>query len=902
MLHMIGNAHLDPVWLWRWQEGCAEAIATCWSAVDRLDENPDFVFTRGEALIYRWIEELDPPLFARIRDFVAAGRWVIVNGWWIQPDCNIPGGEAMIRQALYGKRYFADRFGIDVTVGYNVDSFGHAATLPMLLQHTGSDSYVFMRPQAREMTLPAALFDWVAPDGSAVRAFHIQTGYQTATRALPLSEKIDQHLAMSAAAGHKFMCFYGVGNHGGGPTRANLAMIDVRRAAGDPVLYSDPVRFFAAVRGVAVPRVEAALQFHAIGCYSAASALKALNRRAEAVLGQAEAAAALAFQQAGAAYPHATFAALWQAVLFNQFHDTMGGSSIEPACEDAIHAYGAVIAGAEEQLNAAARHLARTVRRMPDPRDPQFLLMNFNDIDWDDILEAQPWSDFETVVRTLLDEDGVTVPFQSIQTEATIGGLQRIAFRVRVPAFGYRLLRFVADDPPRALPTKSATPRARQTLTAQTAGWRLEVDPATGAIQTLTNRRSGAALFRGPAHLGIVVDDPSDTWTHGVDRLPLEGTPMQCQSVTVTERGPVRQAIEICAGHGDSHLRTTILLPEDADLPVELRVTLDWHERHRLLRLAYPLGAQRFKYEVAAGWIAAPDDGREIVAQRWVRAVRDDLVVAIANDAKYSYAAEAGTLFITAVRAPVFAHHDPTKLQPGRHYRYMDQGEQRFRISLQAAPDLSRRDAWRLADSLLRPPVVTPHVSRGGQKPWRGKWLQTETTTSTVTTVKLAEDFPALVLRALELEGRPDRLDVAGAPLIFRPAASSRSCSGRMARDPAMAWSARAPDHAPPPLRPARPPRTLRPRRARSVAHGRSRESAPLPDLALSAAARRQSGELAPVGCGGARRGRRNRQAHPALYRLCRLPLVSRHGARILRGSRHRRPDEHPVRQHQGRP
>jgi len=265
------------------------------------------------------------------------------------------------------------------------------------------------------------------------------------------------------------------------------------------------------------------------------------------------------------------------------------------------------------------------------------------------------------------------------------------------------------------------------------------------------------------------VDDPSDTWTHGVDRLPLAGTPMQCHSVIVFERGLIRQAIEIVARHGDSRLRTTIVLPQDADLPVELRVALDWHEQNRLLRLAYPLGAKRFEYEVAAGWIAAADDGHEIAAQRWVRAVRDDLVVAIANDAKYSYAAMDGTLYITAVRAPVFAHHDPAVLQPGRHYRHMDQGEQRFRILLRAAPDLSRRDAWRLADALLRPPVITPHVSRGGDQPWRGQWLRTAAASSTVTDLKLAEDSPALVLRALEMEGRADRLDVPGGTIDLPP-------------------------------------------------------------------------------------------------------------------------------------
>src|ERR1035437_3646835 len=110
-LHMIGNAHLDPVFLWRWPEGCAEAIGTCWAAVELLEEHPGVIFTRGEAVVYRWIEELDPALFARIEQLVRTGQWVIVNGLWLQPDCNLPEGEAFIRQALYGKRYFRRRFG-----------------------------------------------------------------------------------------------------------------------------------------------------------------------------------------------------------------------------------------------------------------------------------------------------------------------------------------------------------------------------------------------------------------------------------------------------------------------------------------------------------------------------------------------------------------------------------------------------------------------------------------------------------------------------------------------------------------------------------------------------------------------------------------------------------------------
>ena len=347
-LYLVGNAHLDPVWLWRWPEGCAEAIGTCWAAVELLAEHPGMIFTRGEAVVYRWIEEMDPELFGRIQELVHAQRWVIVNGWWLQPDCNLPSGEAFIRQALYGKSYFRDRFGVDVTVGYNVDSFGHAATLPMLLRHTGFTSYVFMRPMEHEHALPSSLFDWVAPDGSSVTTFRLSVSYNTSD-SWPIDRKVEQVQALAATQGIPLMCFYGVGNHGGGPTRRHLAEIAQLQAEGKDIVLSDPNRYFAEVAALPRPTVSGELQMHAIGCYSAVSAVKALNRKAEAMLAQAEAASTLALLQAGAAYPHARLRLLWETLLFNQFHDILCGSSVASATRDAEQEFGSVIQGAEHR-------------------------------------------------------------------------------------------------------------------------------------------------------------------------------------------------------------------------------------------------------------------------------------------------------------------------------------------------------------------------------------------------------------------------------------------------------------------------------------------------------------------------------------------------------------------------
>ena len=177
-IKLIGNAHLDPIWLWRWQEGCAEVLQTFRSALDRLNEYRDFVFTCSSAAYYKWVEEIDPQMFEEIRAMVKKGRWVPVNGWWVQPDCNMPSGESFARQALYSQLYYYEKFGIICKTGYNVDSFGHNGMLPQILKKSGMDNYVFQRPGTHENDeIPENLFWWDSPDGSRVMAYRIPEGY-----------------------------------------------------------------------------------------------------------------------------------------------------------------------------------------------------------------------------------------------------------------------------------------------------------------------------------------------------------------------------------------------------------------------------------------------------------------------------------------------------------------------------------------------------------------------------------------------------------------------------------------------------------------------------------------------------------------------------------------------------
>jgi len=700
------------------------------------------------------------PLVRAVNDSAPAERFLAValQRSIEQVLTNLLGGEAFIRQALYGKRYFRDRFGVNVTTGHNVDSFGHAGTLPMLLRHTGYSHYVFMRPKENEIQLPASLFDWVAPDGSAVTAFRIPVSYHTAAGTAPsTSRKIEMVEELAAREDLPLMCFYGIGNHGGGPTRHDMAVIARLQGEGHNLVFSDPERYFAEVAGAARAPVARELEIHAIGCYSAVSSLKQLNRRAEAALGQAEASCTLARLHASTPYPHEPLRRIWETLLFNQFHDILCGSSVPSATRDAEQALGGAIQAADQLTTYALRHLAATVAPAPSATDSTFLVFNLTGADQDVPLEYEPWTSWEeTTPYRLLDETAAEIAYQEVQAENYAHpGLHRVLFRPRVPAFGYRLFRYAEgvaqSSPPSGL---RVTPNM-----LENARWHLDIDPATGGIASMTDKQTGRALFSAIAHLPLVVDDRSDTWGHGRDHFGLQGETFQCEQIDVVEAGPLRGSIRVRSRAGASSMTSTYLLYDDPDLPLEIRVPVDWRRQHQLLRLCYPFAFDSpvFRYEVPYGSACRADDGREYPGQRWVLVTdAGEYGAALANDAKYSYAAANGALYLTVLRSPVFAHHDPYVLDPAGSYPYIDQGEQTFTLRLLAGKDLTAAAAHRLADDLLSPPVATPHVARTGTGPYHTSLLKLRAGSSTATWLKMAEDGSGAILRIVEHEGRPD--------------------------------------------------------------------------------------------------------------------------------------------------
>ncbi len=760
-MHMIGNAHIDPVWLWQWQEGFHEVMATFRSMLDRMKEHDDFIFTSSSAAFYEWVENSDPRMLEEIKQRVAEGRWQIVGGWWIQPDCNIPCGESFVRQALYGQRLFKKMLGVTARVGYNPDSFGHHGMLPQILKKSGLDYYVFMRPGPHEKVLPGRLFWWEADDGSRVLASQIPYEYCST------GKELDKHIGRCAAElmppQTEMACYYGVGNHGGGPTRENIASI--HRLQGDESLpelrFSPPDRFFerALASKSPIPVVPDDFQHHSPGCYSVHSAIKRWNRQAENLLLAAEKYATVASNVTGQPYPK-DFARAWKDVLFCQFHDILAGTSLEVAYDDARSMYGEAMTIAGRALNYAVQSLARRIN-IPFEQGMRPLVV-FNPHAWPVLANVElEFGDLEHGV--LMDDRDSVVPRQSVQPWATTRGKQRLSFVADLPALGYRVDRVA---PRQAVQTPAALKASD--LTMENQRLRITFDAHTGQIASLFDKENGVETLTGGGAKAVVIDDPSDTWGHAArfDRVVGE---MAGRSVKLVENGPVKSVIRVESAYGSSSMIQDFTIYAELD-HIDVHVMVDWREQCKMLKLRFPvnLSFTTATYEIPYGHIVRPANGEEEPGQGWIDvtgALRDGGEVyglSILNDGKYGFDVANNEIGMTVLRSPAYAHHIPAVLEPGKQYSYIDQGIQHFTYTL-----LPHRGSWQEAGTVrraaeLNQPLValiaTYHVD--GTLPQTASFALVEPENIILSVIKQAEDGDDVIVRCYETARQATRATI----------------------------------------------------------------------------------------------------------------------------------------------
>jgi alpha-mannosidase len=778
-LFMIGNAHIDIPWLWPWEESMSVGLSTFRSALDRMNETPEFKFTASSAILYEWAAAADPALMAEIRKRVAEGRWDVVGGWMVEPDVNIPNGESLIRQGLYGQRIFQQLTGRKAQIGYNPDSFGHAGTLPQILKLQGLHGYVFMRPAAHEKQLPADVFWWQGADGTRVLTYRIPASYGITSG---IDDAMLDYLKLDEPT-KDMMVFYGAGDHGGGPAKETIqTILNVRKQPGAPkILFSTPDQYFATIGAaptgsgrpgseaaigsgptspvsrVTYPVVSGDLQHHSVGCYTAVSEIKKDNRTTEAALATAEKMAELANVLVGFPYPKADFASSWRKVCLMQFHDSMAGTALPEAYVVAHDAYGFAREVANQAMYRAVEKIAWQVPAT-DP-DSTYLVV-FNPHAWAAKLKVQydlSWTQAADgqINSRVEDEHGNPIPHQWTAGQTVAGDRNGLVFQAPVPAFGYRQYR-VSQIPTVDAPDSTVHATARSLENEH-----LRVTFADDGTLSMFDKDAGAEVFRGSAGgaRAVVIEDTSDTWSHDVVSYTKEIGAFGGASFVVMENGPVRATVRVRTGYGVSKMRTDWTLYAGART-LEANVHLDWHEHQKILKFSYPVEVQNPvpTYEIAYGFIVREPNGHEDPGQRWldVSGERDGKPygLAVLNDAKYGYSVQDSDLRISIVRGAAYAQHQPRTIDPNHEYIWQDQGIQTFRMVL--APHAgSWQDAGivRLAEELTAPlPVLYQGIHRG-TRAQSGSFLSVDVPDVVVSDVKQAEDGNDLIIRCYETAG-----------------------------------------------------------------------------------------------------------------------------------------------------
>ncbi|MHB0858755.1 MAG: alpha-mannosidase [Anaerolineae bacterium] len=785
-LYLAGHAHMDLAWLWPWRETVYHVAPNTFRDVIRqMDAGSDLIFVQGQAALWEVLERYYPALFEAAAEKVRQGKLAPLGGMWSEPDDNIPSGESQVRQFLYGKRYFYERFGVDVRTCFAPDTFGHAATMPQIMAACGIDNFLFCK-----MSIGHTAFWWEGPDGSRVLAYK-PPEYWYNLRLNEVQKNVQDNLEESYPL-DTILLVYGEGDHGGGPREEDLEALEGLRAEGAWrfVEHAPPDTFLAEVRGQrdVLPTHCGDIIQDWRACWTELTHTKWANRRGENLLLSAEKLAWIA-SGLGLPYRQEELAEAWKGLLLNQFHDIITGACYPPAHEEAASRYADILRSAERVRDEAADMVCTRVRTRAQAGYP-LVVFNTTDAPRSDVVQAQVYTDEPAAQLIAVDEEGRAVPCQILSSEETGSDYQKgflhSGHRWVVPGQLYRhtLLFLARDVPPMGYRTFWVQPTAGQPVepsdalqaegtVLENAFLRLELDPADGTIRRLWDKRRGVDVLDaqgGGNRLALFEEglDHHDAWvvsfTGGCAATIVEG-------VELVEQGPVRATLQVRSRFGLSTFTQRVSLL--AGLPrVECALNADWQEKHQFLKVEFPLAAHApcASFAIPYGVQDRPSDGRdpvqgdpagrtsrevglgsELPAQAWVSVSDGTGGAAVLNDSKYAYDVLDNVVHLSVVRGSV--QPDP----------YADVGAQHCRYAL-----LPHAGTWRDTDlprqgEAYNQPLLAvpwPYVNIEESLPASHAFVQVSPANVMLSVVKQAEDGEGCVLRLLETHGNACRAQI----------------------------------------------------------------------------------------------------------------------------------------------
>ncbi len=733
-LHLVGNSHIDAAWLWPWSE-TLDVIRNTWRSSLRIGSAfPGYVFAASSAAYFDAMDRLEPTLADSLARAVADGTFALVGGWWVEPDQNLPSGESLARQGLYGQRYFQRRFGRRARVAWTPDSFGYPWTLPQIYRLAGFEAFVTQKIRWNDSTqLPYNAFWWEGRDGTRIFTYN-PYGYDHDLEPQQLvRDRLDDRQRRGTSS--HMMVLYGVGDHGGGPTMEMLHRAeDLARVPAFPVMrYDNPDGALGQMRrsrpDTAFPvwRDELYLEYHR-GTFTTQAWMKARLRRSEGLLRTAEALAAFDT----AAYPRARLEGAWRRVLFNQFHDILPGSSIRQVYLDAVANCDSAWAAVDSVTGVAFAGLRARLDTRPPARRQGISVVVFNPLPW-------PRSGY-----------------------VTVGGRSNLGLWVRdVPPLGARVLWVDSERGAAAFDERGSDVSSGLEAPQIGATWmenaflRIELDTATGAVTRIQDKRAGREVL-APGGRGNVLelfgDRPRswDAWDIG-----YTGERWEIDSVVGIRRllGGGSARMIVTRRFGASTFQQELVLERSSPY-LDVRNRMDWHGRRQLVKVGFALATapDSLTCEIPYGTIGRAGRPRtqaerakyEFPCQRWVDVSDSTGGAGFFTDSKYGWDYHGNVLRLSLLRAPIW----PDSLA--------DRGVHEFRFAVYPhAGDWRAAETERRAAEYNTPLVFAVEQPHPGTLGRSVSFASVDAPNIELAWVKRAEDSDALVLRLVEWHGRP---------------------------------------------------------------------------------------------------------------------------------------------------
>jgi len=713
--YLICNAHLDPVWQWSWEEGAAEAVPTFRVACEFCEKYEGFVFNHNEVILYEWVEEYEPQLFARIQKLVKEGKWHIFGGWYIQPDCTMPSGESIVRQILTGRKYFQEKFGVSPTTAMNVDPFGHSRGLVQILNKSGFDSYVIMRPT----NMTPGDFIWTGYDDSSVLVHKTYGGYNSlkGKSAEKIKDLLEKHPDEK-----DIMIYWGIGNHGGGPSEVDLNSInELQKQLNDvELIHTVPEDYFKTVDRSKLPTINNSLVHTMVGCYTSMYKVKSMHAKLENQLFMTEKMASAASLSGLMEYPTEDFASVTRDLLFSEFHDILPGSSVKVAEEDCLRLMSH---GLEKLSRIRAKAFFALSSGQPRPQNGEIPILVYNPhpyevdtvVECEFQLEDQNYAMDEITIARVYN-NGVEV---SAQLEKEAGSLnldwrKKIVFNARLKPsqmnrFDCRLEKVVSQvDRLNKYLTygdvykKKLFDETGTHICLKTGVVEIAISKNTGLMDTYIV--NGVNYLEQNSFSADVYFSGSDPWGMNDSCYPKKLGSFKLMSdndarkfsniednsvgaIRIIEQGDTRILVQAIFEYKSSFMIMDYKLPVSGT-EIECDIRMLWNEKDSMVKLSFKsafknsvaMGQQMFGREVLS------NDGNEFVSQRWSAVVSENKdVLAIYKNGLYGGSFKDGEYMLNLLHSPGYtAHPIETRLiiPKDREVERIDLGEHTFSIKI----------------------------------------------------------------------------------------------------------------------------------------------------------------------------------------------------------------------------